>query len=232
MLIGLMLIINTGHQRRQNVIITANMRISEPFKLNKGVQVVKLFHGKPYSTVLAVDRCSKYVYETVSSEAERNDPGDTSILADEYEVKKLGKACTRKNTVSESHLSGLPWFLPIFLHCEDRMVRNQQEREEYHCDLLDPIANGEESGKLYPATEPDCCTLLLEKEARIEARKRFKKLHAAFAILTKRQAEVIKLLYFSKPKTTEREVAKALGLNQSTVHRTACAALRKLRESF
>lgn len=44
MLIGLMLIINTGHQRRQNVIITANMRISEPFKLNKGVQVVKLFH--------------------------------------------------------------------------------------------------------------------------------------------------------------------------------------------
>ena len=34
-----MLIINTGHQRRQNVIITANMRISEPFKLNKGVQI-------------------------------------------------------------------------------------------------------------------------------------------------------------------------------------------------
>ena len=42
MLIGLMLIINTGYQRRQNVIITANMRISEPFKLNKGVQVIGL----------------------------------------------------------------------------------------------------------------------------------------------------------------------------------------------
>ncbi len=185
-----------------------------------------------YSTVFAVDRCSKYVYETVCSEAERNDPGDTSILADEYEVKKLGKACTRKNTVSESHLSGLPWFFPILLHCEDRMVRNQQEREEYHCVPLNTIANGEESGKLYPASAPDCCTLLLEKEARLEARKRFEKLRAAFAILTKRQAEVIKLLYFSNQKLTEREVAKMLGLNQSTVHRTACAALRKLRKIF
>ena len=44
LLIGLMLITNTGHQHRQNMIITAIMRISEPFKLNKGVQVVKLFH--------------------------------------------------------------------------------------------------------------------------------------------------------------------------------------------
>ena len=43
MLIGLMLIINTGHQRRQNVIITANMRINRLLELDKGVQVVKLF---------------------------------------------------------------------------------------------------------------------------------------------------------------------------------------------
>ena len=43
MLIGLMLIINTGLQSRQSVIITVNMRINEPNEVDKGVQVVKLF---------------------------------------------------------------------------------------------------------------------------------------------------------------------------------------------
>jgi hypothetical protein len=44
MLIGLMLIINTGHHSRQNVIITVNMPISAHYELDKGVQIVKLFH--------------------------------------------------------------------------------------------------------------------------------------------------------------------------------------------
>ena len=43
MLIGLMLIINTGHQSRQNVIIIAIMRISALFELDNRVQVIKLF---------------------------------------------------------------------------------------------------------------------------------------------------------------------------------------------
>jgi len=43
MLIDLMPIINTGHQHRQKVIITVNMRISALLVLDKGVQVVKLF---------------------------------------------------------------------------------------------------------------------------------------------------------------------------------------------
>lgn len=43
MLIARMLIINTGHQHRQKVIITASMRISRLLELDKGVQVVKLF---------------------------------------------------------------------------------------------------------------------------------------------------------------------------------------------
>ena len=43
MLIDLMPIINTGHQRRQNVIITANKRISTLLVLDKGGSDRKAF---------------------------------------------------------------------------------------------------------------------------------------------------------------------------------------------
>ena len=49
--------------------------------------------------------------------------------------------------------------------------------------------------------------------------------------LTEIQFKTINL-YYSNPGITEKDVAKELGVNQSTVHRNLQYALKKLREFF
>ena len=192
-------------------------------------------HGDPHRTVYSVHRCKEIRFQVKYSEEERNDAWDYSALANEVIYRMIDGELVRFNIIKEEEYQEGPWWGPITIICEERMEHNMNSREEYYSAFsMDGDVEDDEDGENWnpELSVDDPCAAWVEEEDRKEKkRKNHDVLKVAMKSLTEIQFRTISL-YYSNPGITERDLAKELGVDQSTVHRNLQAGLKKLRKFF
>ena len=181
--------------------------------------------GTPHSTVYSVHRCNRVVFKVSFSLHEREDEWDCSALANEIAYRVIDGNLTKLHIIHEKEYLDLPWWLPVTTICEERIRNNQNSREEYRSEFS---LDGNEDDVWTSELAYNSIEDWIEEE---EKKENHEKLMAGMKDLTEIQRKTVDL-YFSNYGITERQVAKELGVDQSTVHRNLQAALKKLKKFF
>ena len=183
--------------------------------------------GTPHSTVYSVHRCNRIIFPMNFSKSERENVWDFKALASEITYRIIDGKLVKFHIIHEKEYLDLPWWLPVTTICEERIRNNQSDREEYRSMFS---LDGDEVWA--QELEYDPIEDWIEAEDKKEKdRENHEKLMRGMKALTEIQRRTIDL-YYSNPEITERQVAKELGVNQSTVHRNLDAALKKLKKFF
>ena len=193
-------------------------------------------HGDPHSTVYSVHRCNRIVFQVSFSKEERDDAWDSSALADSVTYRMIDNQLVKLHIINEEHYLDGPWWMPICIVCEERMQHNQNSREEYRSEFsLDGGTEEDEDDCENWNPElacPDNCEEWMDKQAEEEEKaEKHRKLMDGMKSLTDIQRQVIDL-YYSNQGITERDIARELKVNQSTVHRNLQAGLKNLKKFF
>lgn len=193
--------------------------------------------GTPHSTVYSVHRCKQIVFQVNFSTEERNEAWGYDALADTISYKLIDGRLVKMHVIKEERYLDSPWWTPICIICGERIRHNTDSREEYMSAFsIDEDAENDEGGETEenwnPAFGYDPISDWIEAEDKKKAdRENHETLMEAMKSLTDIQRKVVDL-YYSNPGATQRELAKELGINQSTFNRDLQAALKKLRKFF
>ena len=151
------------------------------------------------------------------------EPGEATVFA----VSRCGRIAFPSVT-GEPHIvdmSDCVWFLPLKIAGENRVDRNRNSREEYHCAYRFE-ADSRSAARIPDALTP--CTPDFAREPNPEAeklarREKYAVMKTSLHHLTRRQTELT-LLYHGGMNMSE--IAENLGIRKSTVSKT----LRRARE--
>jgi len=175
---------------------------------------------KEYSTTVGLDRCAVMVYRFVSEKEERDWDFDTPDTITRF-IKQNG-GYIREDRVD---LSALHWLEAVRLNCEERLMKNQLNREN----AMAPVSLQENSaGTCFGASCPDIAEEVAAKE---EKRINIERMRDAKKSLTARQHEVIDA-YYGNRIVSEARVAKDLDMTQQGVHNILTAAIKKMRKDM
>ena len=199
-------------------------------------------YGESHTTVNAVNRCGRMVYQVNFSKQERDEEDYETrtfdCLADEIHYRRIDGKAVKINVINDSHYENLPWWLPITMICDEKVRNNENKKEEYMSEFsIDGICENEEGEEDSDNWAPelicnDTCENWIEAEdEKVRKAENHKKLMKALKSLTDIQRRTVDL-YYSNPGITERDIARELHINQSTVHRNLQAALNNLRKFF
>lgn len=194
-------------------------------------------HGHPHNTVYSVHRCKQIIFPVTFSKEEREGAWDMSGLADAVTYRMIDGRMTKFHIVREEHYLDSPWWLPITAICEERMRHNENSREEYKCEFsVDGSSENEEGEQSCENWNPELgYDPFKEKEEAEEKAEKDKENHerlqAALKTLTDIQLRTVNLFY-SNPGVRQKDLAKEMGVDQSTFNRNLQGALTKLRKNF
>ena len=194
-------------------------------------------NGKPHNTVYSVHRCRQIVFQVNFSEEERQDAWDCSGMANAVAYRFIDGKLVKLHYIYEKEYLDLPWWFPVTTICEERMRHNADSREEYRSDFSmdggSENEDGEETDEVWnPELSYDPFKEREEAEDKAEKdRENHERLQAALKTLTDIQFRTINLFY-SNPGVRQKDLAKEMGVDQSTFNRNLQGALKKLRKNF
>lgn len=193
--------------------------------------------GKPHNTVYSVHRCKQIVFQMGFSEEERQEAWDCSGMANAVAYRFIDGKLVKLHYIYEKEYLDLPWWFPIVTICEERMRHNADSREEYRTEFSmdggSEDEDGEETDEIWnPELSYDPFKEREEAEEKAERdRENHKRLMAAMKTLTEIQFKTVNLFY-SNPGVTQKELAKEMGVDQSTFNRNLQGAMKKLKKNF
>ena len=206
--------------------------------------------GASRTTVYSVHKCSQIVYQTGCSTHEFKEECGSYGPHCRLAYRVINGQLTRFAIISEEVYLDEPWWKPISIVCEERLIQNENSRFRSKCELRDNDDFDEEDlgPEAWLEAEIDTVNKAMDHE----------RLLAALETLTEVQRVTV-MLYFGnnvdKPehlgdfdedeeldcfpelndvteKMTERQVAKILGTTHQNVNKHLKAALKKLRKNF
>ena len=179
------------------------------------------------TTVASIWECSKLYFEV--------EPIDEELEhLSEYGIEKYYDRDQEKLRFFRvvSDVDNLPWQLPICMFCDDKLMRNQESREQYRSRYSIDGKKGEDWTLDYVWEEGLKVEDFVEKAFEAMTLEDFKqelleKLRGAMTHLTDKQKDVL-LAYYAEDDNTDAAVGRLFNISQQGVNKHRKAGFNKL----
>ena len=180
--------------------------------------------GDPCTTIYSVHRCERIVQVSGASEEEYKEECGSYGPHCRLVYRVINGQLMRFAIISEEAHLDEPWWMPIQIICDERIMKNLDDREARRTEPLNDddyhfIANSDPEAWL---------DAVIDCEEELELHNRLK---AAMKTLTDIQADTLQVL-FCNGHMNERKAASILGITQKNINKSKQAALKKLREKI